>query len=223
MTTIVAFHAHPDDEVLLTGGTLARAGADGHRVVVVVATDGIIGEHTEDRLNELRTSAAILGVHRVVCLGYADSGHGPLLYDDPPDRTRFVRAPVEEAAGRLAEVLREESASVLISYDANGGYGHRDHVQVHHVGARAAQLAGVTRVLEATMPRELVRSGYTPRAQITHSFNVRGYARKKRAALAAHASQLHRGRSGRIMRLIVRLPLPLFALLLGREWFRTGA
>lgn len=83
MSTIVAFHAHPDDEALLTGGTLARAADDGHRVVIAVATDGVIGESEPTRLDELRASARILGVQRVEHLGYADSGHGPLLYPDP--------------------------------------------------------------------------------------------------------------------------------------------
>lgn len=241
MTTIVAFHAHPDDEVLMTGGTLARASADGHRVVIVVATDGIMGPSEPRRMDELRASAAILGVHRVVHLGYADSGHGPILYPDPPDRTRFARACGDEAAERLAAILREEQASVLLSYDANGGYGHRDHVRVHEVGARAAELAGV-RVLEATMPREpLVRIQrlvrllriparydpdvvvYSPRSAITHRFDVRRFARQKQAALAVHHSQVSgNGRPATIMRVLVKLPVPLFGILLGREWFVLG-
>src|ERR1700733_663334 len=157
MATIVAFHAHPDDEVLLTGGTIARLTAEGHRVIVVVACDGDVwgGPGQGARLEELRASAAILGAVRVVHLGYADSGHGPVLYEDPPGRTRFARADVREAAGRLAALLAEEHADLLLSYDPQGGYGHRDHVRVHQVGAQAARLAGV-RVVEATVPRELV-------------------------------------------------------------------
>jgi LmbE family N-acetylglucosaminyl deacetylase len=95
MATVVAFHAHPDDEVLLTGGTPAGAVAAGHRVVIVVATDGhmaAVSDAGSVRLGELRASAAVLGVHRVEHLGYADSGHGAILYPDPPDRRRFVRA-----------------------------------------------------------------------------------------------------------------------------------
>jgi LmbE family N-acetylglucosaminyl deacetylase len=240
MRTVVSFHAHPDDEVLLTGGTLAKLASEGNRVVVVVATDGIMREASGRRLAELRASAAALGVARVVHLGYADSGHGPLLYPDPPDRARFARAPVEEAAARLAAIIREEDAGLLLSYDASGGYGHRDHVKVHQVGAEAASLAGGVRVLEATFPRELfswlywpvfllrlvvqvgygdIRHGGSPRAAITHRVDVRRYAARKQAALAAHASQLSRGRSSRLMTLLVRAPTPVFALLLGREWF----
>ncbi|WP_229852230.1 PIG-L deacetylase family protein [Streptomyces albospinus] len=243
MATVLAFHAHPDDEVLMTGGTLARAAAEGHRVVIAVATDHMdAGAHTESpRLAELRASAAVLGVHRVVHLGYAASGHGPVLYPDPPGRTRFARADTQEAAERLAALLREEDADLLLSYDANGGYGHRDHVKVHQVGRRAAELAGTPRLLEATMPRETIaramrlvralripfrydpdalRTAYSPRSAITHTLGVRRFARQKQAALAAHRSQVAgTGRLAPVMRTLVRLPAPLFGLLLGREWF----
>jgi LmbE family N-acetylglucosaminyl deacetylase len=244
MATVVAFHAHPDDEALLTGGTLALLAAKGHRVVIVTGTDGAMGPATapgaQTRLDELRASAAVLGAARVATLGYADSGHGPLLYPDPPDRQRFARAELAEAAGRLADLLREEHADLLLSYDENGGYGHRDHVQVHRVGALAAQLTGV-RVLEATAPRELawqvfnvfrrlrvavrhdpaaIRAGFTPRAAITHRVNVRRYARSKQAAIAAHGSQVPgTGRSARLKRVLLALPAPLFGLVLGIEWY----
>src|SRR5215469_17210856 len=157
MATVVAFHAHPDDEVLLTGGTIARLAAEGHRVIIVVACDGDVwaGPDQGRRLEELRASAAILGADKAVHLGYADSGHGPVLFEDPPGRTRFARADIEEAAEKLAAVLTAERADLLLSYDPQGGNGLRDHVRAHHVGARAAQLACV-RVAEATMPRELI-------------------------------------------------------------------
>ncbi|AXK34187.1 PIG-L family deacetylase [Streptomyces armeniacus] len=254
MATLLAFHAHPDDEALLTGGTLARAAAEGHRVVIVTGTDGLMDARPADgseppRLRELRAGGEALGAARVETLGYADSGHGPLLYADPPDRARFVRADLEEAAERLAAILREESADVLLSYDPSGGYGHRDHIRVHEVGARAAELAGTPRVLEATLPREavvrLVRlvhllripfpydadalpTAYSPRAAITHAIDVRPYARAKQRAIAAHHSALTgTGRLAAAMRLGVRLPPWVFGLLLGREWYverrRTAA
>jgi LmbE family N-acetylglucosaminyl deacetylase len=247
VATIVCFNAHPDDEALLTGGTIAKLAAEGHRVVLVVATDGSMGmadpegQHLS-RLAELAVSARVLGAARVAHLGYADSGHGPVLYPDPPDRQRFARADAGEAAARLAEILRDEDAALLLSYDVHGGYGHRDHVRVHEVGSLAASLTGV-RVLEATRPREqivkivlllrLVRlvlrydigtasDDFTPRAQLTHRVDVRRYARQKRAALAAHSSQLwpaSRGRAGRMFWLLARLPVPVFGLVLGTEWF----
>src|SRR6478735_6259300 len=204
--TLCAFHAHPDDEALLTSGTMARAAAEGHRVIVVVATDGDRGlasaEFAADgrlgqrRLEELRRSAQALGVARVEHLGYADSG----LEDGPegagaPGLTPFVRADTEEAAGRLAAILREEDVDVLLTYDANGGYGHRDHVKVHEVGARAAELAQTPRLLQATVPRDTIcraialaarvyrfppefdptsfERSFSPRSAITHRVDVR--------------------------------------------------
>lgn len=241
MATVVAFHAHPDDEAVLTGGTLARAAAEGHRVVVVVATDGRVDNDDVERLDELRSSTRILGVHRVECLGYADSGFGPEFYPDPPGRVRFARADVDEAAQQLAAVLREEGADLLLSYQANGGYGHRDHVQVHHVGKRAAELAATPRVLEATMPRELlsrvgaaarllrlpepygrdvVRTAYTPGSAITHRINVFAFAREKREAFAAHRSQLGNNRTAAVLfAVLLRLPPQLAGVAFGREWF----
>lgn len=245
MATIVAFHAHPDDEALLTGGTLARLAAEGHRTIIAVACDGATWEARPDggteRLDELRASARVLGVARVVHLGYADSGHGPVLLPDPADRVRFVRAPLNEAAERLADILREERADVLLGYDAQGGYGHRDHVRVHEVAELAAKLADTPRLLEATLPREPIRHmigvlralklvsrydvrdvnrAYTPRAEITHRLNVRKYADKKRAALACHASQVSgSGGAARLLGVIARLPTPVFGLLFGREWY----
>jgi LmbE family N-acetylglucosaminyl deacetylase len=241
MATVVAFHAHPDDEVVLTGGTLARAAAAGHRVVVVTATDGRVrNEDDKTRLDELRSSANILGVHRVECLGYADSGYGPDFYPDPPGRVRFGRADVDEAAQRLANILRDEDADLLLSYQPNGGYGHRDHVQVHHVGKRAAELAATPRVLEATMPRELlrrtsdlarlvrlpapyepdvVRTAYAPRGTITHRIDVFRFARQKRDAMAAHRSQIGSGLAARMFGVLLALPPQVFGLLFAREWF----
>jgi LmbE family N-acetylglucosaminyl deacetylase len=95
VTTVAAFHAHPDDEVLLTGGTLAKLAADGHRVVIVVATDGCMGEASDGRLAELRASARILGAARVVHLGYADSSCGSSGRREPrpaPPRTGWTCA-----------------------------------------------------------------------------------------------------------------------------------
>jgi len=252
MATVVAFHAHPDDEVLLTGGTIARLAADGHRVIIVAACDGDMWANPDHglgrRLDELRASAAILGAERAVHLGYADSGHGPVLFEDPPARTRFARADVEEAAGKLAALLADEHADLLLSYDPQGGYGHRDHIKVHQVGARAAELAGV-RVVEATVPRELVARlawlllllrlvtrhrlddmrGYgMPRSAITHRVDVRRYAARKRSALAAHRTPVSgAGRGARLFRALIRSPLPVFRVVCGTEWFaepggRTG-
>ena len=244
--TVVSFHAHPDDEVLLTGGTLARVAAEGHRVVLVVATAGELGlaSHTlvpglgDRRLRELERSAAALGISRVVTLGYADSG-----FTDPavPPAGSFSAVPLDTAATALADILREEHADVLTSYDAAGGYGHRDHVRVNRVSRRAAELAGTPVVLEATVRREsiqrglrlLARLGIRPGGvsaadfdsafcsgnEITHRVRVGRWARQKRAAMRAHASQTSGGSDLRTLAFLLRLPLPLFRLALGREWF----
>jgi LmbE family N-acetylglucosaminyl deacetylase len=240
VATIVAFHAHADDVVLLTGGTIAALAADGHRVIIVVACDGMWAGLGARQMRELRASAAILGARDVVHLGYADSGHGPVLFEDPPGKTRFARADLEEAAQKLAALLADERADLLLSYDPQGGNGLRDHVRVHHVGARAAELAGV-RVAEATMPRELIARlawllialrlltrhrldemrGYgTPRSAITHRVNVRRYAARKQAALAAHQTPLSSGaRAAGLYRALARSPRPVFQVACGTEWF----
>lgn len=254
--TLVAFHAHPDDEALLTSGTMAKAAAQGHRVVLVVATDGALGlagseygtpdELATRRWDEVSVSARGLGVARLETLGYADSGMGPQMFPDPPGKRRFVTVPVEEAAEALAVILREEDADVLLTYDAAGGYGHRDHVRVHEVGARAADLAGTPRVLEATVPRDLLvralhlvarfyrfpddfdiagfERAYSARKDITHRVNVLRQAGAKRASMAAHASQASAdGDADRTLAAFLRIPRPLYDIVFGREWFRDPA
>jgi LmbE family N-acetylglucosaminyl deacetylase len=246
--TIVVFHAHPDDEALLTGGTIARAAADGHRVVLVTATAGEAGLSDRGRepdalaaarTRELERSAAILGCARVVLLDYADSG---IADETPRDARRFADLPPVEPASRLADILRDERADALTVYDEHGGYGHPDHVQVHRVGVLAAATARTPVVLEATVdrtalrraaavmrrvprlshlvPRDAFASAYTERSQLTHRVDVRDYLAQKRAALSAHASQTSGGEGLRTIRALLRLPWPLQQAVLGREWFR---
>jgi LmbE family N-acetylglucosaminyl deacetylase len=232
--TLVAFHAHPDDEALTTGGTLAKAAAEGHRVVLVTATDGGLGPSSREfggnlaaaRRAELAESARILGVARVELLGYADSGLGPRVLADPSGAVAFVRVPVREAAERLAGILRGESADVLLSYDRNGGYGHPDHVHVHRVGALAASLAGIPRVLEVCVDRRVARlmapAGVTivPVDPATHVVDVRHWVEVKRAAIRAHRSQLTSdGRLPRNNDILTRLPRAVLELAIGSERF----
>ena len=166
MKTLVFLHAHPDDECLLTGGAMARAAAEGHRPVLVIATNGDHGEAPDDlapgetlidrRRVETERSAEILGVQRVVWLGYQDSGMTGWEQNSHPDS--FSSAPLDEAAEKVATVLREEAADVLVTYDWHGNYGHPDHIKVHHVGHKAAALAATPTVFEATMNRdEMIR------------------------------------------------------------------
>lgn len=166
---MVFVHAHPDDEALLTGGTIARLAAAGHRVVLVTATDGAAGltaSSTQSdqtlaavRAAELGQSARIMGVSEVVRLGYADSGLDGLGTPSTPGQPTtgavpFAQVDVDAAALRIASLLRAENAAVVVGYDPAGGYGHPDHVQVSRVTRRAAEIAGTPALLEATMPRE---------------------------------------------------------------------
>lgn len=244
--TLVSFHAHPDDEALLTGGTLARLAAEGHRVVLAVATDGEAGAAAtsyrpagrlaEHRRDELDRSAAALGCARVVRFGFRDSGWTPR----PPEET-FSRLPVEEAAGPLIDLLRAENADALTIYDPSGGYGHPDHRQVYAAGQYAAERAGTRLVLEATIDRRLIRrlvrlveavpgvlpqvrsadyaTAYSAPEAITHRVDVRAYAEQKRLALRAHASQATADSGQRTLGLLLKLPPWLFRRFLGREWY----
>ena len=223
MATLVTFHAHPDDEAIACGGTMARAAAEGHRVVLVVATRGEHGEFddgvlaagvtlAEHRTAETEEAARVLGVARVAFLGYHDSGMIGTPENEAPEA--FWQADVEEAAARLAAILTEEDADVLTVYDDHGGYGHPDHIQVHRVGIRAAELAGTPRVYEATIDRdrlfvylaEAAAAGESipgeveavsdfdelgsPSHLITTRVDVSAYLDHKRRAMAAHASQI---------------------------------
>ena len=223
MATVVFVHAHPDDEASQTAGSMARAVAEGHRVVLVYATNGDHGDIPDDlargetlvqrRRAEAERSAAVIGTHRVVWLGYADSGMTG--WDQNAHEESFLQAQVEEAAMLLAEVLRDERADLVTGYDWHGGYGHPDHVKVHHVARRAAELAGTPRYLESTMNRDAIRrlseqaaaAGYTdqawdadapmddgnpigtPEAELHWAVDVTPWLEVKRRALACHASQ----------------------------------
>jgi LmbE family N-acetylglucosaminyl deacetylase len=248
--TLVTFHAHPDDEAIATGGTMARAAAEGHRVVLVVATSGEhggFGHHllAEDeelwqrRVEETRRSAEILGVARVEFLGYVDSGMMDEPTNDAPDS--FWSADVDEAAARLARILEEESADVLTCYDEHGGYGHPDHIQVHRVGVRAAELAGTPVVLEATMNRDHIVRMMRERADdipddidtpdvddfdtfgtadrdITTTVDVSEHVDRKRAAMVAHQSQIGE------QHFFLAMPAEVFKEAFGQEWYiRRGA
>ncbi len=165
MATIVFFHAHPDDEAIATAGTMAGLSDQGHRVVLVTATRGELGEIpdgllgsaetlAERREAELGEACRILGVTRRVYLDYLDSG---MAGEDTNLRPgSFAAADVGEAGLALAAILGDESADVLVTYDEHGGYGHPDHVQVHRVGVAAAQLAGTPVVYYSTMNRDQV-------------------------------------------------------------------
>jgi LmbE family N-acetylglucosaminyl deacetylase len=182
----------------------------------------------------------------VELLGYADSGLATEPTPPPPfgRLPRLADADVPEAAGRVAEILTEERAAVLTSYDANGGYGHPDHVAVHRIGALAAQLAGTPVVLEATVPRDrllaaarlvnqmlppsrrvdlrLWERAYSASAEVTHCIDVRRQAGARRASMRAHASQATADSGPRTLGVFTRIPSPVFGRVFGREWYRQA-
>ncbi len=156
---LLLVHAHPDDESIWTGATMAAYAAAGVAVTLVTCTLGELGEvippglahlvaGREDRLGqhragELAAACAALGVTDQRFLGgygrWRDSG----MMGDPgnDDPRSFWRADTGEAAAALAEVIREVRPQVVVSYDARGFYGHPDHIQAHRVTRRACDLA----------------------------------------------------------------------------------
>ena len=248
MGTLVCFHAHPDDESISTGGSIARAAAEGHRVVLVVATNGDHGQVPDDlaegetlvdrRRVETERSAAVLGVHRVVWLDYADSGMTGWEQND--HERSFMNAPVDEAAAKLAAILTSESADVLTTYDWHGNYGHPDHIQVHRVGHRAAEMAATPAVFEATLNRDhigkliaLMADQRSPDGEefdpsgpaddgnpmgmtedeLTHAVDVSAHLGQKRDSMRCHRSQITD------TSFFLEMPEDAFSAAFGTEWF----
>lgn len=220
-----------------------RQAADaGHRVILVTATDGAVGEYPEGllaegeslasrRRRELSESARVLGVQRIVMFGYADSGMAGTAENSNP--LAFMNIEVEEPAQRLADVLMEERADLLTTYDSNGGYGHPDHIQVHHVGLRAAEIAGTAHVYESVTNRDhmqkMIRANPQwsdedasldlstiglPDEDITTEVDVKAFMEAKRAAMVAHATQI--GDFGPFLAMTSEQLDAVF----GVEWFR---
>jgi LmbE family N-acetylglucosaminyl deacetylase len=144
----MAFHAHPDDEVITTGGILSTYADRGEQVVVVTATDGAEGEiHNYDdpeaikpilaevRSKEVRAALDVLGVTHHEFLGYRDSGMMGTEANEHPEA--FWRADFMEATGRLVNLIRHYQPEVVVIYDPFGGYGHPDHINVHRIGMAA--------------------------------------------------------------------------------------
>lgn len=167
VSTIVFVHAHPDDEASATAGSMARASDEGHRVVLVVATDGDHGVPPADladgrtvaehRREEVANSARVLGIARTAWLGYADSGMTGWPQNSAPNA--LMNADLDQAARALAAILDQEDADIVIGYDWHGGYGHPDHVMVHRIVRRAVELATrPPRLLEVTMNRDAMRA-----------------------------------------------------------------
>jgi len=203
---LLLVHAHPDDESISTGATMARYAAEGAHVTLVTCTLGELGEiippslahlaaEAEDRLGEYRVgeldaACAALGVTDHRFLGgpgrWRDSGMmGTEGNDDPRS---FWRADLDQAAGALLEVIRETEPQVLVSYDANGAYGHPDHIQAHRVTRRAFELAA--ELVGPPGPAKLYATAAPDSGQVTTSIDAEAYFGRKLAAMAAHATQI---------------------------------
>ena len=221
--SLLLVHAHPDDESIATGATMAKYAAEGARVTLVTCTLGELGEiippalqHLlpdelgEYRIGELARACAALGVTDHRFLGGAgrwrDSGMMGLPDNDDP--RCFWQADVDEAAADLAAVIREVAADVIVSYDANGFYGHPDHIQAHRVAWRAHQMTGETAKFYATaVPRSVLAGAVrlpedswferitdlsvgVPDDQVTTAIDAAKYLEAKLAAMRAHETQI---------------------------------
>jgi N-acetyl-1-D-myo-inositol-2-amino-2-deoxy-alpha-D-glucopyranoside deacetylase len=173
--TLMAVHAHPDDEAIGTGGILARYADEGVRTVLVTCTNGELGDapgglkpgdpgHDERvvvalRRRELEASCEVLGVSHLELLGYHDSGMQGWPQNEAPGS--FWATPVEAPARRLADLMRRYEPQVVVTYDENGFYGHPDHIQAHRVAWRAFELAdgAVAKFYATTVPRSVLAAG----------------------------------------------------------------
>jgi LmbE family N-acetylglucosaminyl deacetylase len=165
--TLMAVHAHPDDEASSTGGVLALYSGQGIRTVVVTCTNGEFGDapggvkpgqdgHDEQavaqlRLAELRQSCKILGVTDLETLGYHDSGMPDWDYKERPEA--FCNIPLADVAARIGGLIERYRPQVVITYDDNGMYQHPDHVHASRAAQAAAAATGIPAKLYLTALR----------------------------------------------------------------------
>jgi LmbE family N-acetylglucosaminyl deacetylase len=165
--TLMAVHAHPDDEASSTGGVLARYADEGVRTIVVTCTNGEFGDaadgvkpgldgHDEaavaqTRLAELRESAKILGVAELELLGYHDSGMPEWDYKNRPDA--FCNVPQAEVAARIGALIERYRPQVVITYDDKGAYQHPDHVHASQAAVAAVAASAIPAKLYLTAMR----------------------------------------------------------------------
>ena len=169
--TLMAVHAHPDDEATGTGGVLARYAAEGIQTILVTCTDGRCGdgpggvkpgdpahhpaEVVAQRRAELEASCAILKVSHLELLGYGDSGMMGWPTNDAPGA--FWATPVAEAAAKLTRLIEQYRPDVIVTYDENGFYGHPDHIQTHRVTMAAIAASDVVaKVYWTTAPHSMI-------------------------------------------------------------------
>ncbi len=203
---LLLVHAHPDDESIGTGATMAKYAAEGAQVTLVTCTLGELGEiippslaHLgagqedklgEYRIGELAAACDLLGVTDHRFLGgpgrWRDSGM--MGTPDNADPRCFWQADVDEAAAALLDVIREVRPQVLVTYDASGFYGHPDHIQAHRVAWRAFQQAG--ELAGAAGLAKFYATAAPESPQVTTEIDATAYFERKLAAMTAHATQI---------------------------------
>jgi LmbE family N-acetylglucosaminyl deacetylase len=177
--TLVCVHAHPDDEAIFTSGITSHYAALGYDVVLVTCTNGRLGfdernrsgneaEHDDvgtkaTRAGELQRSATLVGFSRIVTLGFEDSGMVGWPQNENPHA--FMNIDVDAVARSLAALLDEVHATVVVTYDENGFYGHPDHIMANVVTRRALDFAqSPERLYYPVVPKGAIKS-FVPKAQ----------------------------------------------------------
>lgn len=251
--TLLVALAHPDDETFGVGGVMARAVDEGHRVVIVCATRGEVGEIADPSLatpetlgevreRELRSAARALGVTDVRFLGYRDSGMAGTPDNGHP--AALLNADPDEVVGRLARVIRDVRPDVLVTFEPGGIYGHPDHVTISQRATAAVEAAAdaarwpeagrphrVPRLYYVALPKSVLKEfrsaaaaagvqwGLADAMQIEQAvddedidaaLDVTPWIDRKRAAVAAHATQLGT---------MVKMPEDFRDRMFSREWF----
>jgi N-acetyl-1-D-myo-inositol-2-amino-2-deoxy-alpha-D-glucopyranoside deacetylase len=199
---LLLVHAHPDDESIYTGATMARYAAEGAQVTLVTCTTGELGEiippslahlaaEKEDRLGEYRigelaAACAALGVtdHRLLGGPARWRDSGMMGTEGNEDPRCFWRADVDTAARALLDVIAEVRPQVVVTYDADGAYGHPDHIQAHRVAWRAFELAG------PGGPAKFYATAAPDYREVTTEIDAGAWFGRKLAAMRAHATQI---------------------------------
>jgi LmbE family N-acetylglucosaminyl deacetylase len=248
--TLVCVHAHPDDEAIFTSGISAHYAALGYSVVLVTCTNGRLGfdEHnrpgneaghdggatTATRAAELQRSASLVGFTRLVTLGFEDSGM--VGWPQNEDPRAFMNIDVDAVARTLAALFDEVGATVVVTYDENGFYGHPDHIMANVVTRRALDVArSPQRLYYPVVPRGSIKN-FVERAEaqgvvlpafileadfgiadelVASTMDVNQYVGLKQEALRTHASQTDNAD-------LVTMEPDVFALMFGTEWFQRA-